>query len=222
MEDTSQKTQGIEALELLNIESQPMTASNSTSSNPAAVDMNIGVSVPYGTRSRNRNGTSRPNYAEDKELDLEFEAAVTGKESIGGRNKPARVDQGVTEVGRASNHSRNTIVESDPIGTTQSHYKEPIPGTSTFSANPATNASQSSKKRKAPGQPISVLGSDTQSRSNPQNLPASQTVTRKASMAYQITGFRDSNMLSFDGCRGGLKNQRLVADDGTILQINGK
>jgi len=70
-------------------ESQPMTASNSTSSHLSAKDASnaIGSNVPYGTRSsRNRTGAARPNYAEDKELDVEFEAVST-KDNSGRKGK---------------------------------------------------------------------------------------------------------------------------------------
>jgi hypothetical protein len=41
-------------------------------------------------------------------------------------------------------------------------------------------------------------------------------------MATQATGgFGDSNMLSFDGCGSRLKGKKLVADDGTVLEVNG-
>lgn len=202
-------------------QSHPMTASNSTSSNPTALD--TGATVPYGTRSRNRNGTSRPNYAEDKELDLELEAALTGKDSNGARNKVTRVDPVVNSEGRTSNHSWPNTTESDLNGTVHGNHKEPIPGTSTFSANPTSNGNHHpSKKRKAPGQPIIAAGPDSQARTVSQNVPAAQTITRRASIATQVPGFRDSNMLSFEGCGCRLKAQKLVADDGTILQINGK
>jgi hypothetical protein len=39
--------------------------------------------------------------------------------------------------------------------------------------------------------------------------------------AQVVAGFRDSNMLSFENCAGRLSGQRLVADDGTVLEVNG-
>lgn len=205
-------------------ESQSMVASNSTSSTPSALDMSAGIAAPYGTRSRNRNGTSRPNYAEDKDLDTEFEVTVAPKDS-NGRNKPARgadpSPPANLDHGRAPNTSRkNTSSESDNLGTIQNHYKEPIPGTSTFSANPASGAT--SKKRKAAAQASAATGLESQHQMPIHVLSAPQAVTRKASTATQVTtGLNDSNMLSFDGCGARLKAKKLVADDGTVLEVNG-
>jgi hypothetical protein len=203
-------------------ESQPMTASNSSSSNPSikeAAPGGTGAAVPYGTRSRNRTGTSRPNYAEDKELDAEFEVASSSKDTSG--RKSARAIDSVTDAGRpTSNVRKNPVPEIEHTLTIQSHYKEPIPGTSTFSANPAaTVPSHHSKKRKAPSQPTTF---QPQLQNPAQNLAIPQAVTRRASMAAQVAaGFRDSNMLSFENCAGRLSGKKLVADDGTVLEVNG-
>src|SRR4051812_47392136 len=55
----------------------PASASNSASPQPmdrlssaASKDGAGGTASPYGTRSRNRNGGARPNYAEDKDIDM--------------------------------------------------------------------------------------------------------------------------------------------------------
>ncbi|KAG0650609.1 SANT domain-containing 2 [Hyphodiscus hymeniophilus] len=200
-------------------ESQPMTASNSNSSNPPAVDgveSGLGLAAPYGTRSRNRTGTSRPNYAEDKELDAEFEVAAPSKEGSKGTRGADPVSATNGDGGRSGNNTRKSqISDSDH---TAGLHKEPIPGTSTFSAIPATTAptGQPSKKRKANGAPAT-------NNLQPQ-IPVSingtvPTVTRRASVAAQ--GFRDTNMLSFDDCRNRLdKDKRLIADDGTVLEVN--
>jgi hypothetical protein len=182
--------------------SQNMTVSNSAPSNPLAndgTDNGVTTTAPYGTRSRNRTGTSRPNYAEDKELDGEYEIVASVKET-NARKAPE-------------------------LSIVQNHHKGPIPGTSTFSANPTTataSTNQPSKKRKAPG---SSTTSTIVSQAQPpeQAAPPDPAVTRRASIAAQVMrGFRDSNMLSFDDCGGRLKGKRLVADDGTVLEVNGK
>lgn len=206
-------------------ESQPMTASNSTSSNPSTKEggaNGTGSAAPYGTRSRNRTGNPRPNYAEDKEIDAEFELPAAAKE-VNGRKAARAADQAsVPEIGRSANTTRkNPSPESDQVVTVQSHYKEPIPGTSTFSANPA-QSNQTSRKRKATGQPATTTF-QTQLQVPVQNVPTTQPPTRKASMAAQVAaGFRESNMLSFEDCGGRLNGKKLVADDGTVLEVNGK
>jgi hypothetical protein len=205
-------------------ESQPMTASNSTSSNPSAIDLTLGAAAPYGTRSRNRNGISRPNYAEDKELDVEFELTTVGKDNSSGRKitRGAELDPINSDMGRAPNAARkNPSAEGDSTFSMQTHNKDPIPGTSTFSANPGAN--QSSKKRKATTQATTPTGPDSQLQVPSQGVSTPQAVTRRASMAAQVVaGVRDSNMLSFDACGCRLRGERLVADDGTILEVNGE
>jgi hypothetical protein len=201
--------------------SQPMSASNSNSSNLSLKDAAaISSAAPYGTRSRNRTGSSRPNYAEDKELDAEFEIPPTTKDHSG--RKARATDVSASEGGKSTNSTRKGAApEGEQISAAQSHYKDPIPGTSTFSANPTPGAvaTQSSKKRKAASQSTT---SQAQQASSQSTLPV-QTVTRRASMAVQVaTGFRETNMLTFENCAGRLKGKKLVADDGTVLQVNGK
>ncbi|PMD31139.1 hypothetical protein L207DRAFT_640895 [Hyaloscypha variabilis F] len=204
-------------------ESQPMTASNSTSSILSAKEAPVngaGAAVPYGTRSRNRTGTSRPNYAEDKELDAEFDAPSSSKEANG--RKVGRVGDAsnAVDTARLTTPARKIPVpEAEHTLTIQSHYREPIPGTSTFSANPAaTGPSHHSKKRKATSQTTPL---QPQPQILASHLATPQAVTRRASLAaHVLTGFRDSNMLSFDDCAGRLSGKRLVADDGTVLEVN--
>ena len=220
------KSADMDASVLRAAESQPMTASNSTSSNPSANDgvgSGTGAATPYGTRSRNRTGTSRPNYAEDKELDTEFEVAASSKE---GRKATRGADPTLVmtlDPGRSANNARkNQGPEVDQIVAVQNHYKEPIPGTSTFSANPTTTApaGQPSKKRKANGPPAT---NGLQPQMQIPNQGTVSAVTRRASIAAQgLVGSRETNMLSFDDCGSRLKDKKLFADDGTVLEVNGE
>ncbi|KAH6666728.1 hypothetical protein B0J14DRAFT_678071 [Halenospora varia] len=194
-------------------ESQPMTASASSSSKTSAKDfLDVGAAV-YGTRSRNRTGASRPNYAEDKELDAEFEVPPTPKEPTG--RKGARASDANTsnipETGKGTNGRKNIPPEAELGAPVHNHHKEPIPGTSTFSANPAVTApTHGGKKRKAASQSTAA-----------QAGPAQPSVNRRTSVAAQVAaGFRETNMLTFENCGGRLKNGKLVADDGTVLQVN--
>ena len=199
-------------------ESQPMTASNSTSSNPSTNDNASGTAATYGTRSRRTTTITRPNYAEDKELDAEFELAPVKepkmrKSTKGGMDiAPVPAD---TDSGRNVKPPQIEAPEEDLIVSMPSHYKDPIPGTSTFSAKPTT------KKRKAANQPPPPEAF------RPYHVPQSnyfvpQPTTRKSGHAAElVSGIRESNMLSFDNCQGRLKGQKLVADDGTVLEING-
>ena len=208
-------------------ESQPMTAPNSPSSDPSATDdLTSGTSpaAPYGTRSRNRSGTNRPNYAEDKEIDAEFEIVTSLKE---GRKAIRGVDAlqaTLVDAGKPGNSTRKVPgPETDQVIAGQPHFREPIPGTSTFSANFTTTAagSQSSKKRKANGAPATSHLQPPIQFFNHGTIPA---VTRRASIAAQgLVASRETNMLSFDDCGSRLnKEKKLIADDGTVLEVNGK
>jgi hypothetical protein len=206
--------------------SQPMTASNSSSSNPSVKDGKDGPS-PYGTRSRNRGGASRPNYAEDREVELEFDMQASAKEEEtkkAGRAADARSSIGLESGAPPNTSRRGQGIQSEQDTSEQAIVRDQIPGTSTFSANPAgAAATQPSKKRKAGNQstPNTTL--------TPADglQPGSQSTTRRASIAAQSTPkIRDSsilsNMLSFEIHGGRLKNGKLTADDGTVMGVNGE
>jgi hypothetical protein len=203
--------------------SQPMTASTSSSSNPSIKDAGPGTASPYGTRSRNRAGASRPNYAEDREMEMDFEAQPAPKEEDfrkvvrSGDLRSASVPEcaAPTNIIRKAPGNQTDYNNSGHIMS-----KDHIPGTSTFSANPAANIStHHSKKRKATGQPAPANA--TAQLSNNSQSSGSQVTTRGASTLTQI-GFRESNMLSFENCAGRLTDGKLVADDGTTLGLNGQ
>jgi hypothetical protein len=225
----SGKPVDVDVPEVRAAESQPMTASSSTSSHPSGNEVNgngTGAAAPYGTRSRNRGGAARPNYAEDKELDAEFEITPPAKDNNGRRAArwaeigSTSTFEGGKSVARAARKDHG--FEPDQIGVIQNIYKDPIPGTSTFSANPETTfTTQPSKKRKAAAQSSSI-NFQTQM-DGAMQISLAQAVTRGAAMAAQVPfGFRNSNMLSFDGCGSRLQDGKLFADDGTVLEVNGK
>ncbi|KAK6587193.1 hypothetical protein PZA11_000483 [Diplocarpon coronariae] len=196
-------------------ESQAMTATNASPANLSAKEAassGTGPALTYGTRSRNRTGISRPNYAEDKELDVDLELASPVKE---GNGRKSRAVDSAPSTGNGHTQPKSTsgpgVEHSLAV---QFNPKESIPGTSSFSANPAA-AGTHSKKRKAA----------TQAATQPQpQVPfqnAQQAMNRKASIATPAGGVvEDSNMLSFEGCGGHLKDKKLVADDGTMLEVN--
>lgn len=195
-------------------ESQSMTESASASSQVPTKDATIIDTAPviaYGTRSsRNRAGAARPNYAEDKEMDAEFE--LNALKDNGGRKGKGAAQQTDGETSRQANLSK--VIEDDVAQSLaqQNTSKGPIPGTSTFSAKPASTTTATSKKRK-----VKDTTSQTQSKAQPlQQRPARASVVN-------LSAVRDSNMLSFETCGARLNSQKqLVADDGTVLQVSGK
>lgn len=203
--------------------SQPMTASSSTSSNIPSKDAPSGAAAPvYGTRSRNRGGASRVNYAEDKELDAELEAQSIIREENPRKRK-----------GASETHSRSNTVEPAPTvapakraaapradtnGATQEPLKEKaqIPGTLTFSVNTLPSA---------PAQPAKKRKTNKSSENAPNGANGIHlTPTKNSTLVPRInqsTG-KESAMLSFDNTGARLRHGKLIADDGTVLGVNGK
>ncbi|KAI9813134.1 MAG: putative PHD type zinc finger protein with BAH domain-containing protein [Pycnora praestabilis] len=211
-------------------ESQPMTATSSTSSSTSVKDATTSATSgasPYGTRSRNRNGAARPNYAEDQiDVELDYNAHAVGHSTL---NKPPTSSGTSTSSVQLAENGRSSGVSTRrasaavangniTIGSGSSASiaaKDQIPGTSSFSANPTGSvAAPPSKKRKVTG--TSTVAS---SHNNTTNGPVGgQTVTRRASTMNG--GQRETNMMSFEICQGYLKNGKLKADDGTLLGLN--
>ena len=210
------------------LESQPMTATTSTSSLPLdqsakdATDAN-GAS-PYGTRSRNRNGSSRPNYAEEPEI-MEYEW-TSPKKSQGPSEAANAVTQAPADLEKSSGANTRRSSNTAPVppvtmpksmmGNTASHQ---IPGMSSFSVNPEAAAAPAAptRKRKTPGGTPAA----------PQHPSAlTQTAasgpTRRQGPATNLQAMRTTTLMTFEGCQGYLKNGKLKADDGTWLAVGGK
>ena len=207
-----------------NAESQSMTAMSSSSSStsvlPTSSSNEAAAPSPYGTRSRNRNVNNRPNYAEDHEMDMEYEWTSTKKNQAD--TTATNASRSVEAELRSVNGGRRSLTAgtngslSGKMGTPGSgtSSKDYIPGMSTFSVNSDAPAALS-KKRKAPGNQSSSSSVTPQRRS-------STTSTRRAAMANQSgASSGESNMLTFESSQCFLQNGSLVADDGTQLSVNG-
>lgn len=193
---------------------QSTNTSRSNSANPPAQDAASG-SKPYGTRSRNTRGAARPNYAE-QDADTEFEM---GQATANGHT--SRDVQRGRAVGESEESSAPGGKKGQPAVTgTWGGVKEPqpIPGTSSFSANPNVNsAPQPSRKRKAPGKDVVQTGVAQHS------TPTIQTHTRRATAPSTDYSGRITNMLTFEKSGARLNQHwRLEADDDTQLSVNGK
>lgn len=223
--------------------SQPMTAtvsSSSTSNEPStavAANHTSEGSSPYGTRSRQRAGHARPNYAEadagEPDLDLDFDVPVKKSRppSIApntGLFLTSAVDSAKT--GSGTRRSSTTLPASHTAAATKtstahsSHssnvgaFAGSIPGTSSFSVHPETAGAPpaTSRKRKQPGG--AVTGS--QPAIGPISTPAAGSSRRQgAAVCHQVR--RTTNLMSFEKTNACLKGGKLKADDGTILGLNG-
>ena len=189
------------------------TMVQSTSSSPSAQvpsSNEVAGPSPYGTRSRNRTGSSRPNYAEDRELEMDYEwgssKRATSATSNGLQAMDADKASGLN-VRRTVTSANIAVVNKGAPGMTVS---KDLPGMSTFSVNTDAGAPQS-KKRK-------VAGGATNSHHVTQNSNRKQN----HALSTSASNVRESNMFSFEISRGYLKNGKLEADDGTTFSINGE
>ncbi|KAL8959639.1 MAG: hypothetical protein Q9193_003529 [Seirophora villosa] len=192
-----------------------------TTSLPASTMDQNGPS-PYGTRSRrNRTGNARPNYAEDRELDMDYDWAPASKKARGSSTSASSTNVQSEEPENLGVNTRRRSITTAGLptpskGNNSGTPKDQIPGLSSFSVNPEpSEAPQApSKKRKAPGAlPAASATTGTVATSG-------QTASRKSVKHTTVTGSRSTNMLSFETSQGFLKNGKLTADNGTVLAVN--
>ena len=170
----------------------------------AAID-----AATYGTRSRNRTGNARPNYAEDQDMDFEYSNALKKKSANDSTAVPTGPNGGQAEAKRASDFAHFIAVNSSSGPASGAMPKESTPGTPGLS-------SSVSKKRKATAAPAAASTGTPPPAGTPQNA-----TTRKAAPTSVMT--RETNVMTFTKHRSCLnKKGELVADDGTKLCINGK
>lgn len=182
-------------------QSQPMTATASSSSQhpPAdSIDANGTSATNYGTRSRNRTGGHRINYAEDKDLDIELEALT----------KPQRASK---RTSAAASETHNSISGLPPASSTNNDTPAAVASTPSSAPTPApASAPVTTKKRKHPGGHHAATTTSSSSRS-------------KHTSSIPFKGYVETNMMSFTKCGYRLNaKQQLVANDGTTIQANGK
>ncbi|KAF2118266.1 hypothetical protein BDV96DRAFT_597123 [Lophiotrema nucula] len=204
-------------------QSQPMTATTSNSSHGSAKDAKeAAAAAPYGTRSRNRPGTSRPNYAEDVEMDFEMAqpspngntseppsrgsvATESGQSSSVGGKKGSAAGQGTAPWGNGAPNPKDIPANVN------------IPGTSSFAAHPNGNSN-------SPAQPPKRRKNAAGHAANGHHANAaapSQAGTRRANNATApATHARESNMLTFEKTGAFLRDGRLEADDGRTVSVN--
>lgn len=181
--------------------SQPVTAAASPSSqdNHLDDDDDANSAAPYGTRSRNRTGGARPNYADDKELDLEIEAAGRITTTKASKKVTAAATSAAPVNGVATVNDSLAVTNGDAGSRAHSHAGTPAP------------APAPSKKRKQPGSNSTVA-----------NTTAGYPISSRAK-ASQPSQYVETNLMSFSRCGNRLNaKKQLVADDGTVLAANGQ
>ncbi|PKS12029.1 hypothetical protein jhhlp_001325 [Lomentospora prolificans] len=226
----TQRTQNdAKSAELDAVSEEPQQSMSKASSGGAEASTKEGMadtssSSPYGTRSRNRTGNSRPNYAEDKDMDLDFDYYPPKKETELKKSTRQNSASAVAplEPPRTGGPSRKSGAEETKDAASQNGTREQnsTPQTAPNHGANGTGASQSSsKKRKSTAQ----SGNSTPAHSTTQSASASGPSKRLASQSashHSGTSFADTNMLSFSNCNATPKDGKLVADDGTVLAPN--
>lgn len=207
-------------------QSQPMSKTASSSSNPTAKDARETPAAPYGTRSRNRpERTSRVNYAEDVEMDFEIPAAPSNGT---GSEPPSRASV-VTENGQAAGaggKKGSGAAQGNASWGASGPNPRDIPpnanvaGTSPSTGNPATTPAPQPKRRKNAASHATNAGHANAA--PPSQGGARRTQTAAATNTSTSQSPRETNMLTFESTGARLKNGCLVADDGQTIAINGK
>ncbi|KAI5926824.1 hypothetical protein F4810DRAFT_490241 [Camillea tinctor] len=205
---------------------QTVTKTSLATSHSSSKDAMAGPS-PYGTRSRNR-GQARPNYAEDKDMDIEMEDAYPEKKEDDHKKSSRQAHtatNGAADASKSANSTSRRSIAPEDVKAGNSHAipkDSPSTGSAASNAATTTTASGSSKKRKAPTQ---LNANNVHSpASTPPTTTSAASGTRRSNtqiMAPNATGgYRETNMLSFENCNTTLKDGKLVADDGTTLEKN--
>lgn len=203
---------------------------------------------PYGTRSRNRNGSSRPNYAEDRDIDADLYDFYHEKKEGADSKKSSRQASAAASVAAAANGDTPKAANSRKAGTDESRGGQSQNGTKDGHAAGASAAptstqhsgtSGSSRKRKAgghsggsSGQAAASNGSskkkaaaEAAAASAAASASASTTATAAATPTASGTpagiSWPDTNMLTFEKCRSRPVDGAMLADDGTVLRPNG-
>ncbi|UKZ63003.1 uncharacterized protein TrAtP1_004232 [Trichoderma atroviride] len=205
-----------------------------TSSASGAADKDTVIeAMPYGTRSRNRTANSRPNYAEDKDIEMDMYDYYPDKKDSDAAKKPSRqtngVSNGETPRGNGSSRKNAAAAADDSKATPSQNGSQDAKSGGTIHASQATSGTgtlQPSRKRKAAanqnGGAAAAASTATSAAATP---PASTTAASKknalaAQAQLQGMTWPESNMLTFETCKGLPDNGRMVADDGTVLEAN--
>lgn len=193
--------------------SRPMTASASPDADATATEPPSASATPapsgYGTRSSRRNAASRPNYAEDRDIDVDLEVHNSASKTSKRGGAASNLTNGTRTDGEKSS-SRKSLTAAN--GSNSTAARDGIPGTSSFLAKPdeVNSSSSSSRKRK---QPASSTPTSTNENASKKVFTAAPGIT---------PGQGDSNMVTFDDGGAYLKNGKITADDGTTFSANGQ
>jgi hypothetical protein len=198
-------------------------ASNATP-NPAQAsskDSDENGAVPYGTRSRNRPGRSRPNYAEDTEMDFEMTAASANGNTSDPPSRNSVAAEGGPPSGVGGKKGSGPAPGNASWGNATPNSKD-NPANPNISGAPAVAAAAS---QPSPAQPP-VKRRKNAATTNGNHASAAAPSQAGAKRGNHVMGAansaRESNMLTFENTGALLKDGHMEADDGQTVSINGK
>lgn len=200
-------------------------ASNAASANPAhssSKDSDENGAAPYGTRSRNRPGRSRPtiNYAEDTEMDFEMAAAPTNGNLSDPPSRNSEAAENGQSPGLSAKKGSGPAQSNASWGSSGSNAKDHpanpnLAGTSGSTSANQANASQPTAKRRKNAAAANGNHASTAA-------PSQTSAKRGSQLAAAAHSARETNMMTFENTRAILKNGVLEADDGQTVAVNGK
>lgn len=196
-------------------------ANPSSNQAPSSKESEENGAAPYGTRSRNRPGRSRPNYAEDAEMDFETTVASAN----GNVSDPPSHESVAAESAQASGvggkkgsaaASGNASWGNSGPNPKDNPATPNIPGASasTTATNQASTAQPATKRRKNAAATNGTHASAS--------APSQAGAKRGGQVMPAASSARESNMMTFEKTGAMLKNGHMEADDGQTVSINGK
>ncbi|KAH6638306.1 hypothetical protein C7974DRAFT_356588 [Boeremia exigua] len=180
------------------------------------------AAAPYGTRSRNRPGRSRINYAEDTEMDFEMTAHAS---TNGNASDPPSRNSMAAENGQSSGVSgkkgAGAAQSSAPWGNSGPNPKDTpatlsISGSSATTPAPQATTAQPTSKRRKNATKDATNGIQAGATAPSQVAKRAAQVQAPAAAPYT----RESNMMTFEFSGAFPKDGKLQADDGQTLSVN--
>ncbi|KAJ4382862.1 putative PHD type zinc finger protein with BAH domain-containing protein [Didymella sp. IMI 355093] len=217
-----------DAAAAMDVDQQHQESKNndSDSAQPSRKNSEEAAAAPYGTRSRNRPGRSRINYAEDTEMDFEMTAPASTNGNV---SDPPSRSSVAAESGQppvvGGKKGAGAGPSSAPWGNSGPNAKDTQANLS-ISGSPATTpaaqttiAQTTTKRRKTAAKDATngvQAGATVPSQTTKRGAQAQVQTPAAAAAPYT----RESNMMTFEFSGGMLKDGRLQADDGQTVSVN--
>ncbi|KZM22202.1 chromatin binding [Ascochyta rabiei] len=215
-----------DATQTMDVDQQPQEPKSNEfdSVQPSRKGSEEAAAAPYGTRSRNRPGRSRINYAEDTEMDFEMTAPATAN---GNASDPPSRSSVTAESGQPAGVSAKKGANAGhggaPWGNPGPNPKDTqanlsVSGSSATTPAPPSTTVQSTTKRRKNALKETTSGAHATAAAPSQAPKRGAQAQVQAPTAAPYT--RESNMMTFEFSGGVLKDGRLQADDGQSVSIN--